>query len=56
MIQSSEHLLRWIEKRHKILVFKKGNLPDVEAFYESGGDGTEEIEELFEKYEDRGFF
>ena len=56
MIQSSEHLLRWIEKRHKIPVFKKGNLPDVEAFYESGGDGTEEIEELFEKYEDRGFF
>lgn len=32
MIQSSEHLLRWIEKRHKIPVFKKGNLPDVEAF------------------------
>ena len=56
MIQSSEHLLRWIEKRHKIPVFKKGNLPDVEAFYESDGDGTEEIEELFEKYEERGFF
>ena len=56
MIQSSEHLLRWIERRHKIPVFKKGNLPDVEAFYESNGDGTEEIEELFEKYEDRGFF
>lgn len=32
MIQSSEHILRWIEKRHKIPVFKKGNLPDVEVF------------------------
>lgn len=56
MIQSSEHMLRWIEKRHKIPVFKKGNLPDVEAFYESSDDGMEEIEELFEKYESRGFF
>lgn len=56
MIQSSEHMLRWIEKRHKIPVFKKGNLPDVEAFYESSDDGMEEFEELFEKYESRGFF
>lgn len=56
MIQSSEHMLRWIEKRHKIPVFKKGNLPDVEAFYESSDDGMEEFEELFDKYESRGFF
>lgn len=56
MIQSSEHMLKWIEKRHKIPVFKKGNLPDVEAFYESSDDGMEEFEELFEKYESRGFF
>jgi superfamily II DNA or RNA helicase len=56
MIQSSEHMLRWIEKRHKIPVFKKGNLPDVKAFYESSDDGMEEVEELFEKYEFRGFF
>lgn len=56
MIQSSEYMLRWIEKRHKIPVFKKGNLPDVEAFYESSDDGMEEFEEFFEKYESRGFF
>lgn len=56
MIQSSEHMLRWIEKRHKIPVFKKGNLPDVSAFYDTSDDGMEEIEELFEKYEARGFF
>lgn len=56
MIQSSEHMLRWIEKRHKIPVFKKGNLPDVDAFYESSDDGMEELEDLFEKYESRGFF
>lgn len=56
MIQSSEHMLRWIEKRNKIPVFKKGNLPDVSAFYDTSDDGMEEIEELFEKYEARGFF
>lgn len=56
MIQSSEHILRWIEKRNKIPVFKKGNLPDVEAFYDSSEDGMKEIEELFEKYEAKGFF
>lgn len=56
MIQSSEHMLKWIEKRHKIPVFKKGNLPDVETFYESSDDDMVEIEELFDKYEARGFF
>lgn len=56
MIQSSEHMLRWIEKRNKIPVFKKGNLPDVSAFYDTSDDGMEEIEDLFEKYEVRGFF
>ena len=56
MIQSSEHLLKWVEKRNKIPVFKKGHLPDVDCFYESSGDGLDEIEELFEKFEARGFF
>lgn len=56
MIKSSEHMLRWIEKRNKIPVFKKGNLPDVEAFYRTTEDGMEEIEELFEKYEGKVFF
>lgn len=56
MIQSSEHILRWIEKRNKIPVFKKGHLPDVEAFYDSSDDGMDEIEELFEKYEVKGLF
>ena len=56
MIQSSEHMLKWIEKRNKIPVFKKGNLPDVETFYDSGNDNMDEIKELFEKYEAKGFF
>src|SRR5574344_2046921 len=56
IIKSSEHVLDWIEKRDKIPVFKKGNLPDVSYFYESTEDGMEEVYELFEKYEARGFF
>ncbi len=56
MIQSSEHILAWVEKRHKIPVYKKGNLPDVTTFYESTEDGMVEIEEAFDKYEAKGFF
>ena len=56
MIQSSEHILNWVEKRGKIPIYKKGNLPDVEVFYESTDDGMNEIESTFEKYEKRGFF
>ena len=54
MIQSAEHLLTWIDKRHKIPVYKKGNLPEVDDFYTD--DGMEEIQETFDKYESRGFF
>ena len=56
MIQSSEHILNWVDKRHKIPIYKKGNLPNVNDFYESTEDGMQEIEEVFEKYEAKGFF
>ncbi|MCD8297060.1 MAG: phospholipase D-like domain-containing protein [Prevotella sp.] len=56
MIKSSENVLAWIEQRHKIPVFKKGNLPDVNDFYESTEDGMAEVDDMFEKYEARGFF
>lgn len=56
MIESSEHILRWIDKRNKVPVYKKGTLPDVENFYVSTDDGQEEIIEEFEKYHERGFF
>ncbi|HOI26051.1 MAG TPA: phospholipase D-like domain-containing protein [Paludibacteraceae bacterium] len=56
MIQSSEHILKWVEKRHKIPIFKKGNLPDVNSFYDTSEDDWEEITDMFEKYEAKGFF
>lgn len=57
MIESSEHILKWIEKRDKMPIYKKGTLPDVEDFYETTDDDlNEEIFEVFEKYQERGFF
>ncbi|HAT62818.1 MAG TPA: helicase [Prevotella sp.] len=56
MIKSSENILNWVEKTHKIPVYKKGNIPIVEDFYSSTEDGMTEIEEAFEKYTKRGFF
>ena len=57
MIASSEQFLQWIEKRSKVPVYKKGMLPDVDDFYQSTDDNQEEeIVEMFEKYQERGFF
>jgi ERCC4-related helicase len=56
MIKSSENILKWIEKSNKVPVYKKGNLLDVNQFYESTDDGIEEIQDAFDKYEKRGFF
>lgn len=56
MIQSYEHILNWVEKRNKIPVYKKGNLPDVDDFYSISDDGLDEIQETFDKYEAKGFF
>lgn len=57
MIQSSQHLIDWINKRNKVPVFKKGALPSVEEFYEKTDDNLQvELEEKFDKYTERGFF
>lgn len=56
MIASHEGLLKWVAKRHAVPIFKKGDLPDVDDFYESTSDGFEELDEAFERYRERGFF
>ncbi len=57
MINSSTHLLEWIDTRKKVPVFKKGNLPSVKDFYLSTSDDQMvEFEEKFEKYKQKGFF
>ena len=56
MISSSEQILKWIETKKKMPVYKKGNLPDVDDFYKTDDDGNTLITETYEKYEQRGFF
>ena len=38
MIISSKHVLKWIEKRRKVPVYKKGYLPDINELYETDND------------------
>ena len=56
MLKSSERILKWIEEKKKMPIYKKGNLPDVDDFYKTDDDGNELITETYEKYEKRGFF
>ena len=56
MLKSSEQILKWIEEKKKMPIYKKGNLPDVDDFYKTDDDGNEMITETYEKYEKRGFF
>lgn len=57
MINSSEGILTWIEKRNKIPIYKKGYLPSVEDFYNSTDDKNEvELSELFDKFTEKGLF
>ena len=56
MITSSEQILKWIETKKKMPVYKKGNLPDVDDFYKTDDDGNALVTEIYEKYEQKGFF
>jgi len=61
MIYSSQHALDWIEKRHKIPIFKKGYLPSVDSFYENPDDDESDdsytlIKEKFDTFKERGLF
>lgn len=56
MIESSEHILKWIDTTGKIPIYKKGNLPDVDDLYNTDDDSNGSVTDLYEKYEKRGFF
>lgn len=57
MIRSSENLLAWVEKRDKVPIYKKGDLPSVDDFYKTTDDNiTIELEDKFDKYSEKGFF
>ncbi len=62
MITSSENILHWHDIRGTVPIFKKGNIPDIQSFYESDSDDiSKEItdlnfDELIEKLKPRGLF
>ena len=56
MIKSSESVLEWIKKGNEVPVFKKGNLPDIEDFFEISEDGLQPIIDAFDLYEQKGLF
>ena len=56
MLKSCEQILKWINTKGKMPIYKKGNLPNVDDFYKTDDDGNELITETYEKYEKRGFF
>ena len=49
MLSYCENIQRWMNKRGKIPVFKKGQLPDVKSLYESSSDQLDfDLEEMIE--------
>ena len=58
MLSYCTNVKHWIEKRKAVPVFKKGQLPDIKALYESNSDNTQEslIESSIEALEEKGMF
>ncbi|WP_297085784.1 helicase-related protein [uncultured Draconibacterium sp.] len=62
MIRSSENIEQWIEVRKTVPIFKKGNLPDIDSYYEINSDDVlREIEGMnlddeLAKLKKRGLF
>ena len=62
MIDSSEIVLHWHDKLGKVPIFKKGNIPDPNEFFDlSGDDGLDSVEDIVDneqlsKYIDRGMW
>lgn len=62
MMYSSQNILNWCEKREKVPIYKKGNLPDIQDFYTTDNDDlTDELidlnfEEALEKHKSKGLF
>lgn len=63
MLNSSENILSWIERRKKMPIYKKGDLPNIDELIneseidkEIDTETDSEIEEKLESYKERGFF
>ena len=61
MLYNCQNIQNWMERRGKIPVFKKGQLPDVNALYQSDSDQIEQVweetvENEIERLKTRGMF
>lgn len=62
MINSSEIMLHWYDKLGKVPIYKKGNLPDPNDFYDlSGDDAVDSVDDILDneqlsKFIDRGMW
>lgn len=60
LISNSENILKWIDHRNTIPVYKKGNLPDIEALRDTADDTLFGVDEALEKQvaqlKDKGLF
>lgn len=61
MLHNCQNIQHWMDKRGKIPVFKKGQLPDVQELYQSNSDQIEQvwnetIENEIEQLKSRGMF
>ena len=62
MISSSNVIVKWVEKRGKVPVYKKGYLPDVDDLYQSSDDSIDDaareagVELELEKFSSKGLF
>lgn len=49
LISNSENIIKWIEHRNTIPVYKRGNLPDIETLRDTADDTLFGVEEALEK-------
>jgi superfamily II DNA or RNA helicase len=62
MIQSSQNIQHWIQARQTVPIFKKGNLPDIEKYYDISSDDVMSevkgmnLEQDLAKLKKRGLF
>lgn len=62
MIVSSKNILNWTEKRETVPIFKKGNLPDIEQYYNTENDDLSNevnglnFDDQIEKLSTKGLF
>ena len=57
MIQNSREILNWVEDRGQMPIYKKGNLPDIDALSSmQGDDASDEVETVINQFKEKGMY